>query len=347
MILCDKNIILPSSLPSGFNDITFIDGRTLTNQDLIDSKCTALFVRSVTTINESLLKSSNICFVGTATAGIDHIDRKYLNDRSIAFASAPGSNAVAVAEYVYFALLSYSHTYNISLRGKVLGIFGLGQVGKRVAKIAETLGMKIIASDPFLEESGIMYQNIQWRKKREILQEADIISIHTPLTYQGAYPTANMFSRDECEIMSASLLIQTSRGGIIEESALLKKLQTSHLLLAIDVWEEEPLWNAHIAHHTSTCMATPHIAGYTKTARERGGEMIVEAYARFKGLRISEHINKQNYIDDKDVYKTLQLHRFAENKRTVLKHHDVDSMYFDECRQHCLQDIETMKDPLL
>ena len=347
MILCDKNIILPSSLPSGFNDITFIDGRTLTNQDLIDSKCTALFVRSVTTINESLLKSSNICFVGTATAGIDHIDRKYLNDRSIAFASAPGSNAVAVAEYVYFALLSYSHTYNISLRGKVLGIFGLGQVGKRVAKIAETLGMKIIASDPFLEESGIMYQNIQWRKKREILQEADIISIHTPLTYHGAYPTAYMFSRDECEIMSASLLIQTSRGGIIEESALLKKLQTSHLLLAIDVWEEEPLWNAHIAHHTSTCMATPHIAGYTKTARERGGEMIVEAYARFKGLHISEHINKQNYIDDKDVYKTLQLHRFAENKRTVLKHRDVDSMYFDECRQQCLQDIETMKDPLL
>ena len=347
MILCDKNIILPSSLPSGFNDITFIDGRTLTNQDLIDSKCTALFVRSVTTINESLLKSSNICFVGTATAGIDHIDRKYLNDRSIAFASAPGSNAVAVAEYVYFALLSYSHTYNISLRGKVLGIFGLGQVGKRVAKIAETLGMKIIASDPFLEESGIMYQNIQWRKKREILQEADIISIHTPLTYHGAYPTAYMFSRDECEIMSASLLIQTSRGGIIEESALLKKLQTSHLLLAIDVWEEEPLWNAHIAQHSSTYMATPHIAGYTKTARERGGEMIVEAYARFKGLHISEHINKQNYIDDKDVYKTLQLHRFAENKRTVLKHHDVDSMYFDECRQQCLQDIETMKDPLL
>lgn len=94
-------------------------------------------------------------------------------------------------------------------------------------------------------------------------------------------------------------------------------------------------------------MATPHIAGYTKTARERGGEMIVEAYARFKGLRISEHINKQNYIDDKDVYNTLQLHRFAENKRTVLKHHDVDSKYFDECRQQCLQDIETMKDPLL
>jgi len=347
MILCDKNIILPSSLPSGFNDITFIDGRTLTNQDLIDSKCTALFVRSVTTINASLLKSSIVRFVGTATAGIDHIDMHYLNDRSIAFASAPGSNAVAVAEYVYFALLSYSNTYNISLRGKVLGIFGLGQVGKRVAKIAETLGMKIIASDPFLEESGIMYQNIQWRKKKEILQEANIISIHTPLTYHGRYPTAYMFSRDECDIMSASLLIQTSRGGIIEESALLKKLQTSHLLLAIDVWEQEPLWNAHIANHSSTCMATPHIAGYTKTARERGGEMIVEAYARFKGLRISEHINKQNYIDDKDVYKTLQLHRFAENKRTVLKHHDVDSMYFDECRQHCLQDIETMKDPLL
>lgn len=347
MILCDKNIILPASLPSGFNDITFVDGRTLTNQDLIDAKCTALFVRSVTTINESLLKSSNVCFVGTATAGIDHIDVKYLNDHSIAFASAPGSNAVAVSEYVYFALLSYSHTYNISLKGKVLGIFGLGQVGKRVAKIAETLGMNIIASDPFLEESGMMYQKIEWRKKREIVQEADIISIHTPLTFHGAYPTAYMFSREECEIMTASLLIQTSRGGIIEESALLKKLQTSYLLLAIDVWEEEPLWNAHIAKHSSTYMATPHIAGYTTTARERGGEMIVEAYARFKGLHISEHIKKQHYIDDNDVYRTLQLHRFAENKRTVLKKHDVDSIYFDECRQQCLQDIESMRDPLL
>jgi erythronate-4-phosphate dehydrogenase len=216
-----------------------------------------------------------------------------------------------------------------------------------VAKIAETLGMKIIASDPFLEESGIMYQNIEWRKKREILQQADIISIHTPLTYQGAYPTSNMFSTDECEIMSASLLIQTSRGGIIEESSLLKKLQTSNLLLAIDVWEEEPLWNAHIANHSSTFMATPHIAGYTKTARERGGEMIVEAYARFKGLHVSEHIKKQNYIDAKDVYKNLQLHRFAEKKRIALKHHDVESIYFDECRQQCLQDIETIKDPLL
>jgi erythronate-4-phosphate dehydrogenase len=347
MILCDKNIILPSSLPFGFNDIAFIDGRTLTNQDLIDAKCTALFVRSVTKINESLLKSSNVCFVGTATAGIDHIDMLYLNDHSIAFASAPGSNAVAVAEYVYFALLSYSHTYNISLRGKILGIFGLGQVGKRVAKIAETLGMNIIASDPFLQESGIMYTNIEWHTKSDILQQADIISIHTPLTYHGRYPTAYMFSRDECEIMSASLLIQTSRGGIIAESALLKKLQTSNLLLAIDVWEQEPLWNAHIANHSSAFMATPHIAGYSKTARAKGGEMIVEAYARFKGLDISQHIKKQNDIDDKGVYNTLQLHRFAEKKRTALKHHDVESIYFDECRQQCLQDIETIKDPLL
>jgi hypothetical protein len=94
-------------------------------------------------------------------------------------------------------------------------------------------------------------------------------------------------------------------------------------------------------------MATPHIAGYTKTARERGGEMIVEAYARFKGLHVSEHIKKQNDIDDKDVYKNLQLHRFAEKKRKALKHHDVESIYFDECRQQCLQDIETIKDPLL
>jgi erythronate-4-phosphate dehydrogenase len=347
MILCDKNIILPSSLPFGFNDIAFIDGRTLTNQDLVDSKCTALFVRSVTKINESLLKSSNVNFVGTATAGIDHIDVKYLNDHSISFASAPGSNAVAVAEYVYFALLSYSHSCKISLRNKVLGIFGLGQVGKRVAKIAETLGMNIIASDPLLEESGIMYQNIEWKTKSEILQQADVISIHTPLTYKGAYPTAKMFSIDEFDIMSASLLIQTSRGGIIDESALLNTLQKSTLLLAIDVWEKEPLWNAHIANHSSTYMATPHIAGYTKTAREKGGEMIVEAYARYTGLHVSELIKQQNYINDNDMFKSLQLHRFAEKKKTVLKNHDVESEFFDACRQQCLQDIETIKDPLL
>ena len=84
-----------------------------------------------------------------------------------------------------------------------------------------------------------------------------------------------------------------------------------------------------------------------QAGRERGGEMIVEAYARYKGHHISEHIKKQNDIDDKDMYNTLQLHRFAEKKRTALKHHDVDSIYFDECRQQCLQDIETIKDPLL
>jgi hypothetical protein len=94
-------------------------------------------------------------------------------------------------------------------------------------------------------------------------------------------------------------------------------------------------------------MATPHIAGYTKTARENGGEMIVEAYARYTGLHLSEHIKKQNYINDNDVFKSLQLHRFAEKKKTVLKNHDVESEFFDACRQQCLQDIETIKDPLL
>ena len=151
-LIVDENIAFAKEAFSGFGEVKLLNGRSITNHEVIDSD--VLIVRSITKVNQELLKNSKIQFVGTATIGTDHIDLNYLKSNKIAFADAKGCNADSVAEYVFTALLKVATVENISLNNKKIGVVGIGNIGSRVVKLAESIGMKVLKNDPPLERKG-------------------------------------------------------------------------------------------------------------------------------------------------------------------------------------------------
>ena len=151
-LIVDENIAFAQEAFSYFGKVISVDGRSLINKDVKDAD--VLIVRSITKVNEKLLRNTRVKFIGTATIGTDHIDLDYLKSKHISFADAKGCNADSVAEYVFTALLKIASEKNIFLNGKTIGIVGIGNIGSRVVRLAESLGMKVIKNDPPLERKG-------------------------------------------------------------------------------------------------------------------------------------------------------------------------------------------------
>jgi erythronate-4-phosphate dehydrogenase len=152
-IVADENIAYAKEAFSEFGDVQLVDGRKITNQQLINID--ALIVRSITNVNSNLLDGTKVKFVGTATIGSDHIDLNYLKNSNITFADSKGCNADSVAEYVFTSLLKIAVDENIKLNKKSIGVVGIGNIGSRVVRIAEAFGMKVFKNDPPLERKGI------------------------------------------------------------------------------------------------------------------------------------------------------------------------------------------------
>ena len=146
-ILADQAIPNAKQILSAFGDVTLKYGREITADDLEGVE--ALFIRSVTNVNEELLaKADTLKFVGTATAGIDHIDRKALDARNISFAAAHGCNARSVADYMLSVWMVLAQRYDLDFSQMSIGLVGIGHVGTRVMRRAEALGMKVVCGDP-------------------------------------------------------------------------------------------------------------------------------------------------------------------------------------------------------
>ena len=141
-IIADANIPFVRECLSSVGQVEVLSGRDITSQ--IVANADALLVRSITPVNEQLLSGSRVRFVGTATIGFDHVDVAYLERNGIGFASAPGSNANSAAEYVIAALLEIGRKHDIRLEGKSIGVIGVGNVGSRVARKCEALGMHVL-----------------------------------------------------------------------------------------------------------------------------------------------------------------------------------------------------------
>lgn len=263
-IFADENIPLVSEAFAQFGKVTTFNGRQLSADHLNDVDI--LLVRSVTTVNEQLLKKSKIKFVGSATIGFDHIDLNYLQNQGISFARAPASNAISAAEYVIAALFSLAQTQYFDLTQKTIGIIGCGNVGSRVLSRLQALGVKCLINDPPLK----LQQSVDLK---EILK-CDIITVHVPLILDGEHPTFELINESFLnELKDDTILINTSRGKVIDENALLK--HADRLNLVLDVWRNEPNINQMLLE--KTCLATPHIAGYSFDGKIRGTMMIYEA----------------------------------------------------------------------
>ena len=273
-IVADENIPL---IHKFFDDIGHIEtypGRELTSQQL--NGADVLLVRSVTQVDEALLKGSNVKFIGTCTIGYDHIDIDYLNDNNIAFASAPGCNANSVVEYVLSCLSVLSETRNINLNEITVGVVGCGNVGGRLAVKLKKLGVITRCYDPLIEQAGM--------SSFEDVLDCDIISLHTPLTTEGDHPTRHLFNKSILsKLRDNQVLINSGRGAVIDGSALKEKLKKEPSFTAIlDVWENEPSIDPELAQLVT--IGTPHIAGYSLDGKVSGTEMIYKALCQNFGL---------------------------------------------------------------
>lgn len=277
-IVADENIPYSAEAFSCFGSVTRLPASAIDRLALQDAEI--LLVRSVTRVDQELLEDSPIQFVGTATIGVDHVDRAWLQDNNIAFSSAPGCNANSVSEWFTAAVLEYAVARNIDLREKTLGIVGVGNVGNRVEAKARALGMEVLLNDPprAEREGGEAFVDLE-----TLLAGSDIVALHVPLERNGAHPTYRLADASFFEkLQEGALLLNSSRGDVVEEAALLQALSTGRLGDAIlDVWETEPAISKETLQ--AAFLATPHIAGYSFDGKVAGTAMIQHACCKALG----------------------------------------------------------------
>lgn len=278
-ILIDENMPYAEQLFSQLGEVILKPGRMLTAGDLIDID--ALMIRSVTKVDADLLSKANrLAFVGTATAGMDHVDQALLAERGIFFTAAPGCNKVGVAEYVFSVLMVLSQQQGFSIFDKTIGIIGAGQVGSYLAHCLTGLGINVLLNDPPKQAQG---DTRVFTSLEQLLTEADVITLHTPITQQGEWPTHHLINEQILAgLRGDQILINAARGPVVDNAALKARLQQGDgFTAALDVFEFEPKVDLELL--PLLAFATPHIAGYGLEGKARGTTMVFNQYCEFLG----------------------------------------------------------------
>lgn len=266
-----ENIPYADKAFAQFGDVTIISDKELTAKTVKDTDI--LLTRSTVKINKELLEGSRVQFVGTATIGVDHVDQAYLAAQNITFASAPGSNATSVSEYITMAMLELADAHNFQLKNATLGVIGCGNVGSRVVKKAAALGMHVIMHDPPLKDTT---GDTKYRPLSDIF-DADIITAHVPLVKTGPYPTPHLINDNFIKQMkSDAMLINSSRGAVADGASLHRAFDTHQIRdIVLDVWEDEPCIDTTL--RQKVFISTPHIAGHSFDGKVKGARMLYEA----------------------------------------------------------------------
>ena len=285
----------------------------------------ALIVRSAVQVNESLLSHARkLRVIGRAGVGVDNIDLDAATRHGIAVMNTPGANAVAVAEHTLGMMLAMArhlcrasdltHTgkwekkslQGTELRGKTLGVVGLGRIGMEVARRARAFGMTVIAHDPFVSSVVAKGQEITMASLEELYAAADYLTLHVGLTPQ----TSNMINAESLKKMKRGLrIVNCARGELVDEAALAHGLKQGHVAAAaLDVFTEEPLKNSPLMTMDNVIL-TPHIGGSTHEAQEAVGYQIalqVKEYLKHGVIQNAvnvpsvshdEYLAMQPYID--------------------------------------------------
>lgn len=234
----------------------------------------ALLLRTVTPITDKTIDAvpESVQFIGTASAGTDHIDTDLLDNRGITFADAAGCNARSVAEYVVTGMLMWALHQDIDWTGLTIGIVGVGNAGSELKKLLDRLHIQTKCYDPPRVERNSDFESCSLE---EVLN-SDILTFHTPLKKSGDYPTRHWLDEVKLQNRHFKLIINTARGGVINEKALLEAHSNGDVdNYIIDVWENEPFFNDSTARNSFLC--TPHIAGYSIEAKRRASLMVVHS----------------------------------------------------------------------
>ncbi len=278
-IVADGNIPFVKECFSSIGEVEVVSGREMTAN--VVREADVLLVRSVTPVNKKLSAGSKVKFVGTATIGFEHIDVEHLKNNNIGFASASGSNANSVAEFIVGSLLEVGKKHKIKLEGKSIGIIGVGNVGSRVEKKCAALGMKIKLNDPPLQRQ---MKDKKYRPIEELF-DCDIITLHTPLTFEGIDKTFHLADDKFFKsLKDGCVFINTSRGAVHETEALKDAISSKKLgAVILDVWEDEPNIDAELLEMVD--IGTPHIAGYSLDGKVAGMIMIYKAVCEYFGIK--------------------------------------------------------------
>jgi erythronate-4-phosphate dehydrogenase len=285
LIVADENIPLLDAFFEGFGEIRRVPGRSIDRATV--EQADVLLVRSVTNVNRGLLEGSKVRFVGTCTIGTDHLDLDYFQRAGITWSSAPGCNARGVVDYVLGSLLTLAEIEGANLAQRTYGIVGAGEVGGRLVKVLQGLGWNVLVCDPPRQAAeGGDYVSLE-----QIIEQCDVISLHTPLKKHGAQSTWHLFDKNRLnQLKSGTWLINASRGPVVDNAALRQVLlQREDLQAVLDVWEGEP--EVDVALAELCVLATPHIAGYSLDGRQRGTAQIYQAYCDFLGQAAQISLN--------------------------------------------------------
>ena len=328
-ILCD--IALPNSVEvfSQYGEVALKNGRQINADDLVDVD--VLIIRSITKVNEDLLSKANkLKFVGTATAGMDHIDTALLDKKGIAYSNAQGSNCESVGDYILSVLLVLAEKYNLSFEGKSIGIVGCGFVGSQVYNKAKALGLTIVKNDPPRFKAGD-------KTCSATLDEAlacDIVTLHVPLIQDGEYKTLHLIDEQKLlKLKPNAIFINASRGNVVDNEALSVFLEKRpDVKVWLDVFEGEPEINCKKL-LSQVDGATAHIAGYSYESKRRANVML--AFTLAKVLKLEE---PKAYVMPKPEIESTTLGK-VENldldliRRLVFSVYDVrrDSLMFKNC----------------
>jgi len=282
-IIIDNKIPYIQGALEPYAEVVYLPGNLTTAEVVNDAD--ALITRTRTICNRDILEGSKVKYIATATIGFDHIDADYCRTAGIEWTNAPGCNAESVNQYISSALFSYSKRKDFTLRDKTIGIVGVGQVGSRIAKTCEILGMTVLLNDPPRERVEDCSQFVSLETVRE---QADIISFHVPLNMEGVDKTFHMAGEDFLQnLKKRPLLINTCRGEVFDTEAVYRAAEAKFLSgLVIDCWENEPGINLDLLSHVD--FGTSHIAGYSRDGKANGTTRSVRAISKFFGLGIDE-----------------------------------------------------------
>ncbi len=274
-LIVDRDIPFIENSLKGWCNPIYLSGREINREALNDAE--GLLIRTYTQCNASLLEGSNIKFIATGTIGTDHIDSDYCKSHGITVCNAPGCNAPGVAQYVWSALAAL----DVNPKGLKIGVVGKGHVGSIVAEWGRRLGAEVIVCDPPRRDGGEKDEN--YVSLEELLTTADVVTLHTPLTKKGDYPTYHLLSDREFQMMRpGAILINASRGGVVDTDALRRVLKAKKIRGVIDTWEWEPEIATDLLPLVE--IATPHIAGYSHEGKQRATRMILEGAGKYFGV---------------------------------------------------------------
>jgi len=278
-IIADDKIPFLKGVLEPYADVTYLPGNRISRESVMNAD--ALLIRTRTRCNANLLEGTAVKFIATATIGSDHIDADYCKLNDITWVNAPGCNSSSVQQYITAALLTLAQNHHFSLSEMTLGIIGVGNVGSKIQKAANLLGMKVKLNDPprARNEGYTGFVSLD-----EILETCDIITIHVPLIREGEDKTFHLFDSTLFgKVKEGAWLINSSRGEVVDTIALRTSLTAGRLKGAVlDVWENEPDIDLDLLNLVT--ISTPHIAGYSVDGKANGTAMTVQALSCFFGL---------------------------------------------------------------